>query len=199
MMEVINRYLKFISFSAEGRMDENEREAKGHPYKHILSFQGRSYFFRYFCRRVAVDGLNDAVATSAPLRTLLSSLRTFVASTLPSSTPHWSKLLIPHTKPSTTVRCSYIANNWPSTYAFNCGKRRLEEGRLPVNTLWGISLAGTFSAFSSSSVLPIARASGWAKKLDISSSWLDTTSPSRLIGFWLATKPMKSQGITRPW
>lgn len=32
--------------------------------------------------------------------------------TFPNSTPHWSKELIPQTKPSTAIRCSYIANNW---------------------------------------------------------------------------------------
>ncbi len=34
------------------------------------------------------------------------SLRIFLARTLPSSTPHWSKLLMSQTAPSVKVRCS---------------------------------------------------------------------------------------------
>lgn len=33
------------------------------------------------------------------VRQLCMAVRTLVASTLPSSTPHWSKLLMPHMKP----------------------------------------------------------------------------------------------------
>jgi hypothetical protein len=35
----------------------------------------------------------------------------FLAKDFPNSTPHWSKLLMPQTKPCTAVRCSYNANS----------------------------------------------------------------------------------------
>lgn len=42
----------------------------------------------------------------SPLPGSSSSLRIFLASTLPSSTPHWSKLLMSQIAPSVNVRCS---------------------------------------------------------------------------------------------
>ena len=51
----------------------------------------------------------------------------------------------------------------------------------------------------STRVLPYARASGWAKKWLMSSSWLDTGSPGRSTSQGPSMKPIKSTGTTRPW
>ena len=42
-----------------------------------------------------------------------SSASIFLASTLPSSTPHWSKLLMPQSTPWTKILCSYSAISAP--------------------------------------------------------------------------------------
>ncbi len=39
----------------------------------------------------------------------------------------------------------------------------------------------------------------WAKKLHMSSSWLETVSPFISTSRWDLTNPMKSTGTTRPW
>lgn len=58
--------------------------------------------------------------------------------TLPSSTPHWSKELMPQTKPDTATRCSYSASSWPSVKGVSSGSSRLSEGRLPAGVAgWG--------------------------------------------------------------
>ena len=58
---------------------------------------------------------------------------------------------------------------------------------------------GTPSACSSATVFPYANASGWAKKLLISSSWLETGSPGRRMGLGDTQKPMNSAGTVLPW
>ena len=50
-------------------------------------------------------------------------------------TPHWSKLLIPHTKPCTATRCSYRASSCPHDLAERVGKRSDSDGRFPENSL----------------------------------------------------------------
>ena len=85
--------------------------------------------------RAVVEGLNPATPAPA-LRVADSWLRTALASTLPSSTPHWSKEHTFHTKPSTDVRCSYRASSCPVVYASSRGSSRESEGRLPGKT-WG--------------------------------------------------------------
>ena len=77
----------------------------------------------------------------------------------------------------TATLCSYMARIWPVVKAFSSGSKMLSEGRLPVKVLWGMRWSGTLSARSSTAVLPLAKASACAKKLHMSSSWLDTTSP----------------------
>mmetsp|Transcript_7361 Transcript_7361/g.23239 ORF Transcript_7361/g.23239 Transcript_7361/m.23239 type:complete len:349 (+) Transcript_7361:76-1122(+) len=60
---------------------------------------------RYLASSRAVDG--SAQRGGSPLeRAARICARTSCASSLPSSTPHWSKELTPHTKPCTAVRCS---------------------------------------------------------------------------------------------
>ena len=56
--------------------------------------------------------------------------------------------------------------------------------RSPTKSLWLWRASGTPSATSCSIDLPTARASGWAKKFDMSSSWLDTGSDESSIGVW---------------
>lgn len=77
----------------------------------------------------------------------------------------------------TAILFSYRDRIWPTVYAVSSGSRTEVEGLLPVKVLWGMSESGTFSARSSTGVLPVASASACAKKLHMSSSWLDTTSP----------------------
>ncbi len=77
----------------------------------------------------------------------------------------------------TAIRFSYSDRIWPVVNAVSSGSRSEVDGRLPVNVLCGMSESGTFSARSSTGVLPVASASACAKKLHMSSSWLDTTSP----------------------
>lgn len=55
----------------------------------------------------------------------------------------------------------------------------LSKGSFVRLCCFGVSPVFPRLAFNSSAVFPRAKASGWAKKLDISSSWLDTGSPSR--------------------
>ena len=67
-------------------------------------------------------------------------------------------------------------------------------GRLPRKTRWGTRQASVSSAATSSSVLPKASASAWAKTFAISRSWCRPT------GTRLSTKPMRSAGISFvPW
>lgn len=66
---------------------------------------------------------------------------------------------------------------------------------LPVKVLCETRCSGTPSARSVAASLPTASASGWAKKLHISSSWLDTFSPCRQdVG---AQKTRKLRELTR--
>ena len=74
----------------------------------------------------------------------------------------------------------------------------LRDGLSPLNSLWDYRFSGTPSFFKVSRSLPTASASGWAKKFDISSSWLDTGSPSNKIGVCDFVYPINSAGITLP-
>ena len=56
-----------------------------------------------------------------------------LASTLPSSTPHWSKLLMPHSAPLTNTRCSCRAISAPSDVGVSASSNRKVLGRLPGN------------------------------------------------------------------
>ena len=124
-------------------------------------------------------------------------LRTCLASTLPNSTPHWSKEQTfqtnPYIWPSTKSRIpeqQFYAHKWPAIdhkYKHSIHwttrkkkddypwKSRRSTTTTFVHTLWGNNSGLTPSFSKSSWVLPQARASGWAKKLDINSSWLETT------------------------
>jgi len=61
---------------------------------------------RYFPNILAVLGTNDSLTPVPSALHLMSSERTCPASALPSSTPHWSNELIPHTNPLTAILCS---------------------------------------------------------------------------------------------
>mmetsp|Transcript_29763 Transcript_29763/g.58031 ORF Transcript_29763/g.58031 Transcript_29763/m.58031 type:complete len:222 (-) Transcript_29763:1306-1971(-) len=153
----------------------------------------------HFLSKRVVEGLNPEIAAPA-LRLSESCFLTFFPSTLPNSTPNWSKLLIPQMNPCTPVRCSYSARSWPMAYGVHSSTIITDEGRLPEKVLWEIRGSGVPSFLSSSGPLPYARASGWAKKFDMSSSWLVTTSPIFVLsmGKLDLMKPMKSIGTTRP-
>lgn len=69
-----------------------------------LAHTGALYRLEYFLKAP----IKPPVLASwpEPVPSSSSSLRIFLASTLPSSTPHWSKLLMSQTAPSVKVRCS---------------------------------------------------------------------------------------------
>jgi len=101
----------------------------------------------------------NAASTSWALA-LVKHVRTSLARTLPSSTPHWSKELMFHTQPCTAVLCSYRAKSEPNAFASQTGRSSDNDGLSPGKVLCGMSFSGTPSARSCSSVLPSARASG---------------------------------------
>ena len=74
------------------------------------------------------------------------------------------------------------------------GARRERLGRLPSKVLCTTRCSGVPSARTAWAVFPLARASGCAKKLDISSSWEERDSPSMQRSCWDWTNPMNSQG-----
>merc|ERR550537_1530574 len=131
------------------------------------------FTLKYALRSAEVAGLKALASTelsaaaASALRASDRAPRTVFARTLPSSTPHWSKELMPQIAPCTAVRCSKRARICPVVRASSLEKSSEDDGRLPGKTLCGRRAAGTSSATSSSSVLPMARASGCAKKLDI--------------------------------
>ena len=76
---------------------------------------------------------NEAENPDSPSGT--SNKATFrEATTLPYSTPNWSKLLTPHIQPWTEVLCSYIAINMPRRRGDNSRIAMIELGRLPEKT-----------------------------------------------------------------
>ena len=54
-----------------------------------------------------------------------------LASTLPSSTPHWSKLLMPQSAPLANTRCSYSAISAPRLAGVSSFEQQEVLGRLP--------------------------------------------------------------------
>src|SRR5471032_2091892 len=132
----------------------------------------------------------------------VSSFWICLASTLPSSTPHWSKLLTSHSTPCTNTLCSYSAIKAPSEIGVSWSIKMVLLGRLPGKVLCGtsasisvaLSLESFKSARTSSPVLPFMKASDWAKQLASSASWWPGRS-------WVArSATMKSMGVTSvPW
>ena len=117
-----------------------------------------------------------------------------LASTLPSSTPHWSKESIPHTVPCVNTECSYSATNEPRRNGVRTSARITLVGRLPSITLCGTTASGVPSARTSSAVLPKASALACANTFAESRSWC---SPS---GLRVLPKPIRSTGmIVVPW
>ena len=104
----------------------------------------------------------------------VSSARMVLASCLPSSTPHWSKLLMPQITPWVKTLCSYMAIRLPMLRGVILSSRITLVGRLPLNVLCGTSFlifspsmpCACNSARTSSAVLPRIKASAWAKTLD---------------------------------
>ena len=94
-----------------------------------------------------------------------------LARTLPSSTPHWSKLFTRQIEPCTNTLCSYSAIMRPSMRGDSFSQSRVLVGRLPGKVRWGTSHAGFPSARTSAGVLPNARASPWAKMFAMRMSW----------------------------
>jgi hypothetical protein len=123
-----------------------------------------------------------------------SSAAIRVASTLPSSTPHWSKELTSQITPWVNTLCSYRAVSWPSTDGVSSGARMVLVGRFPGKVRCGARARSTPSASTCSLGFPKARASVWAKKLAMSRSWWSPTSTAG------RQMPMKSHGISLvPW
>ena len=63
-----------------------------------------------------------------------SSGRILLASCLPSSTPHWSKLKMFQIAPCTKILCSYAGDQGSRGFRVSCLNRMLLVGRLPSNT-----------------------------------------------------------------
>ena len=84
-------------------------------------------------RRVVQFGRAGSPVSSGVIR---------LASSLPSSTPHWSKLLIPQTTPCTKTMCSYRAISWPSTAGVSVSARIVVLGRLPGKLRYGSAAFG---------------------------------------------------------
>jgi hypothetical protein len=83
-----------------------------------------------------------------------------LASTLPSSTPHWSKLLMPQTEPLTNTRCSCSAISAPRLAGVRASSSKKVLGRLPVKWRW-----------PPASALPCISACACASALASSRSW----------------------------
>src|SRR5690606_36631041 len=62
-----------------------------------------------------------------------------VASFFPSSTPHWSNALIPHTTLCVNTLCSYSATSAPSVAGSTLRNSTMLFGRFPSCTLCGLS------------------------------------------------------------
>src|SRR5471032_1558248 len=101
-----------------------------------------------------------------------SSAWIFLARTLPSSTPHWSKLLTSQITPCTKVLCSYSAISAPSVDGVSWSIKMVLDGRLPGKVLCGtsssisasLSFCAVRSARTSAAVLPVMKASDCAKQ-----------------------------------
>ena len=117
-----------------------------------------------------------------------------LASTLPSSTPHWSKEPIPQTVPWVKTLCSYSATRAPSVCGVSFSARITLVGRFPSNTRWGTTASAVPSARTSSSVFPNASASACAKTFDMRMSWWSRS------GFSVFPNPIRSTGMSFvPW
>mmetsp|Transcript_13495 Transcript_13495/g.39839 ORF Transcript_13495/g.39839 Transcript_13495/m.39839 type:complete len:284 (-) Transcript_13495:1217-2068(-) len=143
--------------------------------------------------------LASCVATASAAS---SSGRIFLASALPSSTPHWSKELMPQMMPWQKILCSYMATRAPRVRGSSCSNMIELVGLLPSKTLCGsrklilssASPEAASSARASSGVLPFMSASVCAKKLDMRIGWWSPT------GFWVLAGARKSEGMSLvPW
>lgn len=142
--------------------------AKFH-YDFILQNHSWNPLYRLNRFLVALFPLNPAKFNAPLLPTFcLSTEPTFLASTLPNSTPHWSNGLIPHNKlwiyiyqyPSINTLCSYKASNYPTLYGLASLANRIYKLLLsPGNTLCGANSGLIPSANTSWSVFPLANAS----------------------------------------
>mmetsp|Transcript_17542 Transcript_17542/g.45006 ORF Transcript_17542/g.45006 Transcript_17542/m.45006 type:complete len:211 (+) Transcript_17542:297-929(+) len=105
---------------------------------------------------------------------LVISGKIFFASSLPSSTPHWSNELISHRIPCVKILCSYMAMSAPRVRGVSLSNMIEFVGLLPGKTLCGARNSTSSadlpallsSARTSSSVLPFMSASVCAKKLE---------------------------------
>jgi MFS family permease len=140
------------------------------------------------------QALGGAVERTVPSASPCSRATRAVASVLPSSTPHWSKELTPHSTPCVSTLCSYAATSCPSVRGVSADTRSVLLGRLPGNVRCGTSPASTPAASTSSAVRPKASACVCARQLASSTScW----SSSPLSG---ATKAIMSHGTgVVPW
>ena len=85
-------------------------------------------------------------------------------SALPSSTPHWSKLLMPHSAPLVKTRCSYSAISAPRLRGVSCSSSSVVLGRLPGKvrccaSVSASSVADAVGAFSVAASSVACRAS----------------------------------------
>src|SRR6266851_2384902 len=64
------------------------------------------------------------------------------ASTLPSSTPHWSNESMCQTAPWVKTLCSYRATSLPRAAGVSRSSSIVFEGRLPSKVRWGTSQSG---------------------------------------------------------
>ena len=91
---------------ASGRPTQPAERYPSDIFKKIVhgSWLKRAQRFEYFLNAPSKPPVE--LSWPLPVPGSLISLRIFFARTLPSSTPHWSKLLMSQTAPSVKVRCS---------------------------------------------------------------------------------------------
>ena len=78
--------------------------------------KSKTTFMRAGARQQAGGGSVEPLRVARLAKRGSSSLH----SALPSSTPHWSKLLMPHSAPLVNTRCSYSAISAPSARGVSC-------------------------------------------------------------------------------
>src|SRR5262245_12885140 len=134
---------------------------------HVASHRVASFRIRYRRMRVFVELSWSSLGSVG----LSSSGMICWASTLPSSTPHWSNESTSQMMPCVNTLCSYSATSLPSVSGVSRSARIVFEGRLPRKTRWGTTRSGVPSALTCSRVLPKASASVCANTLAMSMSW----------------------------
>src|SRR5262249_2234560 len=147
------------------------RELVDPPENVLVVHDDLRYDFILIFRKVRITWFVEASCASRGSDGLTISGTIRWASTLPSSTPHWSNESICQMAPCVNTMCSWRATSLPSDSGVSRSIRIVFDGRLPSKTRWGTSQSGVPSSLTCSAVLPNARASLWATTLASRISW----------------------------